>query len=146
MGRKRISLLASCCVQCLCTIGGYPLNRPNCLENSLKNNTLASRCLGIFRDNYINKKSINWLPMHAKRAHYGTCRKNCFILYVHISHANSLVSIEKSVLTLKTFPGILFSNARPLKILLTYHPVYRIILWHNCTNVMDIPWWEIIHS
>ena len=45
--------------------------------------------------------------MHAERAHYGTCRKKCFIPYVHISNVKSLVSIDAYVWTLKTFPGML---------------------------------------
>ena len=28
-------------------------------------------------EKYINVKSINGLPMHAERAHYGVCRKKC---------------------------------------------------------------------
>ena len=48
-------------------------------------------------DKSINGKSINGPPMHAERAHYVTCRKKCFISYVHISHVDSLASIDTSV-------------------------------------------------
>ena len=30
-------------------------------------------------EKYIKGKYINGLPMHADRAHYGVCRKKCFI-------------------------------------------------------------------
>ena len=42
----------------------------------------------------IKGKSINRLPMQAERAHYGVCRKKCFISYVRISQVNSSVSID----------------------------------------------------
>ena len=48
-------------------------------------------------EKYINGKSINIPLMHAKRTHYGMCWKKCFILYVHISHGNRLMSIDTSV-------------------------------------------------
>ena len=35
--------------------------------------------------------------MHTERAHYGTFRKKCFILYIRIPHVNSLVSIDTFV-------------------------------------------------
>ena len=107
----------------------YPATRPN------------HNCWG----NYFIGNSINRLLMHAKSAHYGTCRKKSFILYVLILHLNSLVSIDTSVWTLKTFPGI-FSNASILKVLLTCRPMYCDTLWHNCKNLRNIPWWKIIHS
>ena len=37
----------------------------------------------------IKVKSINGLPMHAKRMHYGVCQKKSFISYVLILHVNS---------------------------------------------------------
>ena len=52
--------------------------------------------------------------MHAERAHYGTCRKKCFILYVHISHVYSLVSIETSISTLKMFLGKLLFECQDI--------------------------------
>ena len=65
---------------CRCKINGHPhLSNEICWEKS------------------INENSINGITMHAKRAHYGTFRKKCFILYVHILHINSLVSIDTSV-------------------------------------------------
>ena len=45
----------------------------------------------------IEEKSINGLLMHAERAHYGVCRKKCFISYMRISHLNSSVSIDTYV-------------------------------------------------
>ena len=60
-------------------------------------------------EKYFNGKNINRLIMHNKRAHYGMCRKTCFISYVQFSHINSLVSINTFVLTLKMFPGMLLS-------------------------------------
>ena len=52
---------------------------------------------GVCWEKYIKGKSINGLSMHAERAHYGVCRKKCFISYVRISHVNSLVSIDTYV-------------------------------------------------
>ena len=63
----------------------------------------------------IKGKSINGLPMHGERAHYGVCRKKCFISYVNISHVNSLASIDKSICTLKTFPCILSFECRDIE-------------------------------
>ena len=45
----------------------------------------------------IKGKYINGLRMHAERAHYGLCWKKCFISYMHITHANSLASIDTYV-------------------------------------------------
>ena len=50
--------------------------------------------------------------MNAKRAHYGVLPKKRFILYMRILHVNSLASIDTSVWTLKTFPGILLFECR----------------------------------
>ena len=100
----------------------------------------------IFWEKYIKGKSINGPPMHAERAHYGVFRKKCFILYVHILHVKSLVSIDTYVWTLKTVPGYYHYNDGTLKILLTCNPVYRENLWHDRTNVRNIPWCESIHS
>ena len=94
----------------------------------------------------IKGKSINGLTMHADRAHYGVCRKNCFISYVRISHVNSSVSVDTYVWTLKMFPGYYRSNVGTFKALLTCHPVYRDTLWHDRTKLSNIPRWEIIHS
>ena len=58
-----------------------------------------------FWEKSIKEKSINILPMHTERAHYGVCRKKCFILYVRILHVNSSVPIDTYVWTLKTFRG-----------------------------------------
>ena len=52
---------------------------------------------GVCWEKSVKGKSINGLPMHAERAHYGVFRKKCFILYVRISHVNSLVSIDTYV-------------------------------------------------
>ena len=49
---------------------------------------------GVCWDKYIKGKFINGLPMYVERAHYGVCRKKCFISYVCISHVKSLVSID----------------------------------------------------
>ena len=99
-----------------------------------------------FWEKYITGKSINGLPMHAKRAHFGVFRKKCFISYVCISHVNSSVSIDTYVWTLKTFRAYYRSNVGTLKAFLTFHPVYCDTLWHDRTNVSNIPWWESIHS
>ena len=82
-------------------------------------------------------KSINGLPMHAKRAHYIMCRKNCFISYVPISHIISLVLIDISVWTLKTCSGYYRSNAGTLKAVMLCRPVYCDTLWHGCTSVKE---------
>ena len=50
--------------------------------------------------------------MHDEHAHYGTFQKKCFIPYMHISHVNSLVSIDT---TLKTFPGILVFECQDIE-------------------------------
>ena len=63
----------------------------------------------------INVNSINGLLMHAKRAHYSTFRKKCFISYIRISHVNSSVSIDTSVWTLNTFPGISSSEFQDIE-------------------------------
>ena len=66
-------------------------------------------------EKFIKGKSINGLPMHAKSAHYGVCWKSFFISYVHISHVESLASIDTSVWTLNTFPGILSFECRDIE-------------------------------
>ena len=38
----------------------------------------------LFWEKSIKGNYINGLPMHAERAHYGVCRKKCFISYVRI--------------------------------------------------------------
>ena len=36
-------------------------------------------------------------------------------------------------------------NDSTLKVFLTCQPVYHYTLWHDRTNVRNIPWWESIH-
>ena len=82
-------------------------------------------------ENSINGKSINRLLMHAERAHYGMCRKKCFISYVHISHVNSLASIDTPVWTLKTFPGILSFEYQYIEVIAE---ISSRVLWHFMTQ------------
>ena len=69
--------------------------------------------------------------MHAERAHYGVFQKKCFISYVRISHVNSLASIDTSVWTLKTFPGILFLECRDIE---SISDMSSRVLWHFMTR------------
>ena len=81
-----------------------------CIREVVESGNFLICCMCIiirFWEKYIKGKSINGLPMHAERAHYGVCWKNCFISYVRTFHVKSLSSIDTSVWTLKTFPGIL---------------------------------------
>ena len=79
----------------------------------------------------INGKSINRLLMHAERAQYGTFRKKCFISYMHISHVNSLLSINTSVWTLKTFRGILSFKLQYIEYI---YDMSSRVLWHFMTR------------
>ena len=79
----------------------------------------------------IGGKSINGLLMHTGRAHYGMCRKKCFILYVRILHVNSLVSIDAYVWTLKTLPGILSFKCQDIEVIADMS--YR-VSWHFMTR------------
>ena len=82
-------------------------------------------------EKYIKGKYIYGLPMHAERAHYVVCRKKCVLLYVHISHVNSLASIDPYVWTFKTFNGILLSEWRDIE------GIYNMstgVLWHFITR------------
>ena len=69
--------------------------------------------------------------MHAERAHYGVCRKKCFISYVHILHVNSLASIDTYVWTLKTLPGILSFECRDIE---GIADMSSRVLWHFMTR------------
>ena len=64
-----------------------------------------------------------WKPS----AHYGVCRKKCFISDVHISHVKSLASIDTSVWTLKTFPGMLLFKCREIECI---SEMSSRVLWH----------------
>ena len=70
--------------------------------------------------------------MHAERAHYGVCRKKCFILYVHISHVNSLASINTYVWTLKTLPGILSFERQDIE---GIADMSSLVSWHFMTRL-----------
>ena len=79
------------------TITSIPQNNPGCFKREEKSPLTSWSIVPTLVASLL-------LPMHAERAHYGVCRKKLFILYMHISHINSLVSIEAYVRRLKTFP------------------------------------------
>ena len=72
--------------------------------------------------------------MHAERAHYGVWQKKCFILYVRFLHVNSLASIDTSVWTLKTFPGILSFEYRVID---DIADMSSCVLWHFMTKLYE---------
>ena len=80
----------------------------------------------------INGNCINGLLMHVKRVHYGTFQKKCFLLYVHISHVNSLVLIFIFVWMLMRFPGILFSECQDIE---GVADMSARVLWHFITRL-----------
>ena len=83
-----------------------------------------------FWEKSINRKYINRLLMHAKHAIWHVPEKR-YILYVHISHIDSLVSIDTSAWGLKTFPGIFLSKFHFIGCI---EYISARVLWHFITR------------